>query len=597
LFGAFFIPERLTLSVFSAKKEALHESCGQYFSLTERRKRNAMSIVLMTTNMRKIAEYRRFFARHAQTLQVEEPTEIPERLVSFLQSHKAVLADESNIFDLEGDLVAPNHVGPARNICRLHAWVLVDGKLTRMSYIREIEGNFDTTLLRPDNPEVFDWDSAFTPVAGVSLHDMAEAGLKNSAREQCLSAFTRAFLRRTELKTLKWTQVNPESIIDWSVNARLLLEHSLYDNLSAPLTSALNCVVNGGVFFRAAMSRRDGNYWFPGLNGGLPFVPKGDAVHEGTYMFHDVMHQLMPDLVYDGADTDDHRRVYIAYRMMSEAVSLTLADMKFVDRLSKDSRYASYDFASRHIHPLYNVMSQSLHRDTRTLLRRVAKFVLLGDASGFPTGTPEWAAFEKKYSRFFVADFQWTRMNWANLVARGEMSRRWIDLIRPATLRSQGIALVSDVVDELGRGLDNEALFDRLFTYVWRKRIMPALTYEKEADVPMSVSNGFRRWLTGQCAFFARYAPIIGIPPLGHELAERLRDVRPFDDAEMYGIRERFSAHVRAVAARGLISDDDAAIFPHLFPLFDPFFLRDYDKAQQEFQTVAEASAVALGRK
>jgi hypothetical protein len=35
-------------------------------------------------------------------------------------------------------------------------------------------------------------------------------------------------------------------------------------------------------------------------------------------------------------------------------------------------------------------------------------------------------------------------------------------------------------------------------------------------------------------------------------------------------------------------------IFPDLFPLFDPFFLRDYDEAQQEFETVAEASAVAF---
>ena len=59
-------------------------------------------------------------------------------------------------------------------------------------------------------------------------------------------------------------------------------------------------------------------------------------------------------------------------------------------------------------------------------------------------------------------------------------------------------------------------------------------------------------------------------------------------------MRARFAAHVRALAADGIISDDDAAIFPDLFPLFDPFFLRDYDEAQQEFATVAEASAAAL---
>src|SRR5206468_9850905 len=77
-------------------------------------------IVLLTTNRWKIPEYRRFLARHAQTLVVEQPTESVAR---FLETARAVLADESNIFDLTGDLVTPDHVGPARNICRLHAWV------------------------------------------------------------------------------------------------------------------------------------------------------------------------------------------------------------------------------------------------------------------------------------------------------------------------------------------------------------------------------------------------------------------------------------------------------------------------------------------
>jgi hypothetical protein len=119
-------------------------------------------------------------------------------------------------------------------------------------------------------------------------------------------------------------------------DARLLIEHPHYQRLAPPLANALAHVVNQGVLFRAAKGRRDGNYWFPGLNGGLPYVPKSDAVHEATYMFHDVMHQLMPDLVFDGQASLDHKRVYIAYRMMSEAVSLVLADMIFVRGLAGD---------------------------------------------------------------------------------------------------------------------------------------------------------------------------------------------------------------------------------------------------------------------
>ena len=75
----------------------------------------------------------------------------------------------------------------------------------------------------------------------------------------------------------------------------------------------------------------------------------------------------------------------------------------------------------------------------------------------------------------------------------------------------------------------------------------------------------------------------------------RLRDARPFEAEERTDVRARFGDFVRAQAKTGLISDDDAALFPDLFPLFDPYFLRDYDEAQQEFATVREASAKAFG--
>ena len=254
-----------------------------------------MTIILMTANARKIPEFRRFLARHAQALVAEPPTDSATTLVRWLDSARAVLADESNIFDPAGDLVAPDYVGPARNICRLHAWLRdAAGAVVRRSYIREVQGHFDATRMRPGDPTVFDWDAAFRSAAGPTLEEREQVGLKSSAREQCLSAFARANLHHKEPRRLRFTT---DEQADWSVDARLLLDHPLYQRLPQPLASALGFVVDQGVFFRAAKSRRDGNYWFPGLNGGLPYVPKSDAIHEGTYMFHDVMHHLMPDLV------------------------------------------------------------------------------------------------------------------------------------------------------------------------------------------------------------------------------------------------------------------------------------------------------------
>lgn len=341
-----------------------------------------MSVVLMTTNARKVAEYRRFLARHAQTLHVEAPTEAPHILRGWLEEARAVVADESNVFDPSGDLVQPGYVGPARNVCRLHAWVLDEGgALVRRSYLREVQGHFDATRLRPDDPTVFDWDSAFTSAAGATLEQMDAVGLKNSAREQCLSAFVRERLRQPSPRVLKWT---PVSAADWSMDARLLLEHPLYRALPPRLDAALRSVVDAGVFFRAVKSRRDGNYWLPGLNGGLPYVPKADPVHEATYLFHDVMHHLMPDLVFDGAQSEDHRRTYIVWRMMSEAVSLALADMTYVDALTHRPEHAGYDFTKRRIHPLFAALPREKQGDLRWLLHALTRFVVLGEACPAP---------------------------------------------------------------------------------------------------------------------------------------------------------------------------------------------------------------------
>ena len=545
----------------------------------------------MTRNAWKIAEYRRFLGRHAQTLLVEQPTDAVEVLAAWLQTSRAVVADESNIFDPQGDLVDEHYSGPARNICRLHAWVPDDLRgFTRRSYIREVAGHFDGSKLRPTDDTAFDWDTAFTPAAGATLEQLSALGLKNSAREQCLSAFAKAYLHHEERKTLRWTPIDPT---DWAMDARLLLEHPLYQSLEPRLQSALHAVVESGVFFRSAKSRRDGNYWFPGLNGGLPYVPKSDAVHEATYLFHDVMHQLMPDLIFDGINSVDHQRVYVAYRMMSEAVSLVLADMIFVRGLTTRPELSGYDFGKRRIFPLFQAGER--REDVRWLLSQVVGFVVRGEPGELPVHTDAWRAFEAKYSRFFVADFQWTRMNWQNLVAREGMVRGWISLLHPETFRAQGLWFISDVVEHVGRGLELETMVARLFEEVWTRRIAPALEFTGTPDVARSTSNGFRRWLTGQCAFFARYQPIIRLPPLAHELAARVRDPRPFELAERTQIRERFGEFVRAQAQTGLISDDDAALFPDLFPLFDPYFLRDYDEAQQEFATVREASARAFG--
>ena len=104
-----------------------------------------------------------------------------------------------------------------------------------------------------------------------------------------------------------------------------------------------------------------------------------------------------------------------------------------------------------------------------------AVYIVRGTPGELPVDTDAWRQFSAKYTRFFVADFQWTRMNWANLVARTDSIRGWIDLVRPETFGAQNVWFISQVVEELGRGLTLDELCTRLFQLVWARRIAPAL--------------------------------------------------------------------------------------------------------------------------
>ena len=77
------------------------------------------------------------------------------------------------------------------------------------------------------------------------------------------------------------------------------------------LTPLMNFVLKNGIFTRSSLNKKQRNYWYPYLNAGLPLVPKKDEVHEVTFMFHDLMHHLIPDLILDGNFDSNNKETYI----------------------------------------------------------------------------------------------------------------------------------------------------------------------------------------------------------------------------------------------------------------------------------------------
>lgn len=182
-----------------------------------------------------------------------------------------------------------------------------------------------------------------------------------------------------------------------------------------------NCITDAGLFFRSAINRREKNYWLPGLNGGIPLSPKKDPIHEIIFAAHDIGHMCIPDLIVSGSLTDHEKKVYIAYRMMSEAITLVFADMFFVDTLVRNG--LEYDFTKGRIYPLFKELGLSLDalnllENSKKILHANVRYCLRGDDSEYASlissnsgNQQSLGEFKDRYVPFFVEDFRWTAQN------------------------------------------------------------------------------------------------------------------------------------------------------------------------------------------
>ena len=552
------------------------------------------SVRLLTQNARKLAEYRRRLSAYGVAVEQGEPDEDPARLLAWLGEEGviALLREESDLFEPSGArIAAPAHLQPAKNRTRLRVHTRgEDGALVTREHAHEIEGHIDLSRREPAGRGVFDWDDVFVPMRTLrSYHEMAALGLKLSGRDLVLDDFVREHLWYRRPVGLRWSRLEPARTIDLGLDpAGFLVGHPVYGRLADghPLRHVLGHVVADGLFFRAARNRREKNYWLPGLNAGIPFVPKRDDVHEATYMFHDLMHFAFPDLLYDGRGGRAEKNVYVVHRMTSEAFTLVLADMVFASSLRAAG--LEYDFSPRRILPLFDSLGLDpvgRAADLRRLLHANARFCLCGDPGEFRALGADpavWEAFRGKYEQFFVADYRWTEQNFRSMGERlGARAPAWLELIAPLRARlrspSQTIGELTDAL--VGEGvdpLDLEALVEGVFA-----RYLARLEGLWSAPPPAGEAarggeQAFLRWAAGQLALCV----VFDVVPESAYWAGKLRDALAgearLDPARVAALRGFFDQYVDLLHERRLISADDRAVFREVYPAFSPWFV-EYD--------------------
>ena len=569
-------------------------------------------LYLLTTNERKLGEWRRNFDRYGIEVRALPPAAGPDSIEALLRG-----ADEGErvlaVCREQSDLVKPGTTEPSErldleaveNLTELTAWVLRDGRVERLRYEHRTPGTIDRSQGAAEGPGGW-WDAIFrVGSTGLTYEELRQRGLKQSSRDMAISRFLLDHIYYRAPVDLRFSPQQPRRTIDFDAPLEpLLRDHeALRAAESHGIGRMLRAVERSGVFFRSAKNRREKIYWWPGLNAGIPFTPKGDAIHEITYLVHDFAHFLLPDLIFTGTMGPRGRALYIAHRMISEAVSLVLADMIFVDSLARAG--LDYDFVRRRAHPVLAAASLDLTSpgafvpSLRRLLAANVAYCVRGDDRAWrdllgPAGEPALVEYESKYRSFFVEDFRWTERNVDGLLARRDEFARWWTLVEPlVSAWPLGLETLAQAEARLGDGPLVEDWFDRVF----EERIRPIFEGpEPPLDAPeVRRERAFIRYLIGQLALFARYAFVPGADAHAARLVDFvLRHRGRIGSSEIARARAFYESFVALLASRNLISLDDEATYREVFPLFEPFYVF-YDGPPGDYEPLDVVSARALG--
>ena len=363
-------------------------------------------------------------------------------------------------------------------------------------------------------------------------------------------------------------------------------------------------LLDEGVFFKAGTSRPVKNFFSPPF-GGIPLTTKKSKVEETVFMFHDLGHHLIPDLLFDGEDSPEARIVYSAWRMMSEAMTLILADMLYANTLVR-SKSENEQHVDTRIYPLFKALDieegiESNRQElTIHLLWANVQYAVLGDDSEWrkllkPGEESKLEAYKKHFEKFFVGDHVWTHANYRNRVALKESYKDWISLSGEKMLKKANLFLLSDVIKRLkGNGASLSSFQEAVpfvFLEIISERIFPEIDIWSTGIISEEerLSRGFRRYMIGLLSFYTRYQGVLdGLALRGQKLREAMESQEYFSPELRETLYQQYVNDVRYAWGMGCITTAAAANFSQVHPIFPPVYI-NYSK--QECKTVREVVA------
>lgn len=480
---------------------------------------------------------------------------------------------DGNKIDIPDNLQALNHVS---NLTILFAEKKKKLRYRENKYTAKVSGFIDHSRMKKDRSDIYNWDDIFVNSKTMqTYHEMKDVSGKHSARSQVVSLFIKNHLGHKNLD-YNYNPFKQDFVIDFSDNIYNLIDKNKYLSLhkkSPILNSLMKSVYKNGLFTKAASSKPERNYWFPALNAGLPITPKSDEIHEITFLFHDLMHHVIPDLIIDDFSHEFSKDAYIIHRMMSEAITIVLADMIFIDVLSKEG--VNYDWSKRNIYPLYQSMKIDNIDDKKLkeLLWANISFALLGDYKPLLNMSNE-ATFEKYrsiYEKFFIEDYRWTINNFHSMKSRSDTIESWFSSNKIHFEKSRTVSHFANLLNEdMAYKEKVRAIFDRVWTQIdcSIKSQEPIISKEK------SISNAFKNYMIGQSFIFFDF-DFVDSSKTFHDMIYNnyIASEKIHDQLSIKKARDLFSLYVDMLTDQHRIHHNFNSLYKKMVPFFPPFFV------------------------
>lgn len=547
-----------------------------------------MRIALITSNPHKASEFSLALGGHGQKMiSIDLPNPDLSKVSGLLAdgNHFVIREATTLVSHLTGqELVAPlQDMELVIHRSSMTVWRKDEkGVTTESNYEANLTGFIDNARCLDGEASVFGWDDIFVPLdAGTDLHALKRGSMKTSARQINIGRFLADHVHFASRLDMQFFPMDQDTTFEFSPRAYEFVTANPYILAGTSghyLGNMLSHVLSAGIFFRSAASRKEKNYWLPGLNAGIPLTSKKDAVHEITFLFHDLMHFQLPDLIPD-VGGEIARQVYVTHRVMGEALTLVLADMIFVDNMRRNG--IAYDFSKRLIYPLFESLAVGSGIDgLRSVVKAMSLYAVKGDDTLLrdllrPGEGAKAAleAFKEKYGRFFIEDLRWTERNFEQFDSQKTYIDKWIGLVGRDTLSDRGLTLLSNFMSEIDPVVNQNDLVDTIFDLVFDAVVIPNAESRASSGADLSVSNAFKRYMIGQMSLFARFGELFDMPALRTKVMQKVTSGDILTPEEIRNLTALVRVYVDGLERRHLIDPSDAQTYRAMHPLFPPFYV------------------------